>query len=310
MHALGVFPARGRKGKSTLVLKPLRLQSTRQRFMRLWRAGKPQADLKTTNQTEIAKMKIGVMNNPSHSVYDDTIAFGKAGYEFIDLTIEGPEALHIDTGKMASLLEQYDLAITGHTDPCLPWAYPVPKIRRACLEELERCARIFSALGAKVMNVHPCYVSPPAMRSSIIELNIEALKPIAQMAISHDLTLAFENFTAPFDRVATFQRVFSEVENVDLHLDFGHANMGRDNHETFCRHLGAHITHVHFSDNRGTADHHMPLGVGNIDWENAVNQLKATGYDGTITLEVFCDDTKMLFKFLDLSRKFVLELWQ
>jgi len=254
-------------------------------------------------------MKIGVMNNPSRAVYDETIAFGKAGFDFIDLTIEGPRALDVDIAKMGALLRQYDLAVTGHTDPCLPWAYPIPEIRQACLNELERCARIFSALGATIMNIHPCYVSPPAMRASIIELNIEALKPIVQMASCHDLTIAFENFTAPFDRITTFQRMFSEVEELRLHLDFGHANMGRNNHEVFCQQLGEYIAHVHFSDNRATADHHMPLGVGNIDWKNAVNSLKATGYDGTITLEVFCGDSRMLFKYLDLSRRYVQELW-
>ena len=255
-------------------------------------------------------MKIGVMNNPSHPVYDEVIAFGKAGFDFIDLTIEGPEARNVDTDKMGSLLKQYNLGITGHTDPCLPWAYPVPEIRQACLKELERCARIFAALGASIMNIHPCYFSPPAMRRSIIELNIEALRPIVQMAFAYNLTIAFENFTSPFDRVTTFKRVLHDVENLSLHLDFGHANLGRDNHKVFCRNLGEHITHVHFSDNRATADHHMPLGVGNIDWENAVNELKATGYDGSITLEVFCDDSQMLYKYLDMSRRYVQKLWQ
>jgi len=250
------------------------------------------------------------MNNPSKSIYDEAIAIGKAGYDFIDLTIEGPQAMDVDTEKMGSILKQYNLALTGHTDPCLPWAYPIQEIRQACLNELERCARIFSALGARIMNIHPCYFCPPAMRSSIIELNIEALMPIVKMASSHELTIAFENFKPPFDRVATFNRLLSEVQGLSLHLDFGHANMGKNNHEVFCKQLGSAITHVHFSDNRATADHHMPLGVGSIDWKNAVDTLRAIGYDGTITLEVFCNDSQMLYQYLDLSRKYVLELWQ
>jgi sugar phosphate isomerase/epimerase len=86
--------------------------------------------------------------------------------------------------------------------------------------------------------------------------------------------------------------------------------MGKNNHEVFCKQLGSAITHVHFSDNRATADHHMPLGVGSIDWKNAVDALKAIGYDGTITLEVFCNDSQMLYQYLDLSRKYVQKLWQ
>jgi len=263
----------------------------------------------TALQREVMRMKIGVMNNPSKSIYDETVAVGKAGFDFVDLTIEGPRAIQVDIEKMRSILERYDLFVTGHTDPCLPYAYPIDAIRQACLHELERCAGIFAALGAKIMNVHPCYFCPPAMRPNLVQLNIEALAPIVKMAAAHGLTVVFENFKAPFDRIATFKMLLERVPGLSLHLDFGHANMGADDYEGFCRQLGRHIGHVHFSDNRATGDHHMPLGVGNIDWKKAVQALKNTGYDGSITLEVFCDDSGMLFPYLDLSRRLVLDLW-
>ena len=70
-------------------------------------------------------MKIGVMNHPAKSVYDEVRSFGKAGFDFVDLTIEGPKARNVDTEKMRPILKHYNLALTGHTDPCLPWAYPI-----------------------------------------------------------------------------------------------------------------------------------------------------------------------------------------
>ena len=255
-------------------------------------------------------MKIGVMNNPAKSVYDEVISFGKARFDFLDLTIEGPAAMDVDAAKLRPILDRYGMSVTGHTDPCLPYAYPIQLIREACLKELERCAGIFCALGAGIMNIHPCYFCPPAMRALLVELNIDALKPIVEMASSYGLTIALENYKAPFDRVSTFKELLQKVAGLSLHLDFGHANMGKNNHASFCQQLGSAITHVHFSDNRATADHHMPLGVGNIDWKNAVATLKATGYDGTITLEVFCDDSQMRFRYLALSRNYLLELWQ
>lgn len=254
-------------------------------------------------------MKIGVMNHPSKPVYDEVRSFGNARFDFVDLTLEGPNAYIVNPEKLRPLLDHYRLTVTGHTDPCLPWAYPIREVRKACFKELERCAGIFSALGAKIMNIHPCYFCPPAMRPLLVELNIEALIPIVEMAESCGLTLVMENFKAPFDRVGVFDSILAEVPGLKLHLDFGHANMGRDHHEVFCRKLGKHIQHVHFSDNRSTADHHMPLGVGNINWKNAVHSLKTIGYDETITLEVFCDDPTMLFQYLDLSRRLVLDLW-
>lgn len=254
-------------------------------------------------------MKIGIMNNPSKSVCDEAVSCGKAGFEFLDLTIEGPNATTIDVAMLQPILVSYGLSVTGHTDPCLPYAYPVQQVRDACLRELKRCARIFSALGASVMNIHPCYFCPPAMRNDLVAFNIEALKPVVEIAASHGLTVVLENYKAPFDRVSTFKKVLTAVPDLKLHLDFGHANFGLDNHEVFCRELGEYIQHVHFSDNRSRADDHMPLGVGTIDWKNAVNSLKATGYDGAITLEVFCNDPYMHYKYLDMSRNLVLELW-
>jgi sugar phosphate isomerase/epimerase len=254
-------------------------------------------------------MKIGVMNNPTKSVYEEVTAFGEARFDFVDLTIEGPAALEIDVVKLQAMIDSYGMSITGHTDPCLPYAYPIQAIRNACLAELERCAKIFSALGSGVMNIHPSYFCPPAMRNNIIDLNVEALKPIVEMAAPYGLTVVLENFKAPFDRVSTIKGMMDEVPGLALHLDFGHTNFGKDNHYVFCKKLGRDIRHVHFSDNRGREDNHMPLGVGSINWHNAVKSLKAIDYDETITLEVFCDDAAMLVKYLDLSRKLVLDLW-
>ena len=253
-------------------------------------------------------MKIGVMNDPSVSVYEEIARIGKAEFDFVDLTIEGPN-LHFDADRVGALFDRYHLTVIGHTDPCLPYAYPVNGIREACLKELERCARLFADLGTHIMNIHPCYSAPPRRKPDLIAMNIEALKPIAEMVGRLGITLVLENFRAPFDCVENFRRILAEVPELGVHLDFGHANIGADNGEAFCRHLPHAIRHVHFSDNRAYDDHHMPLGVGNVDWRKAVDALKMIRYDGTITLEVFCDDSSVLFDYLDISRRLVLNLW-
>ena len=254
-------------------------------------------------------MKIGVMNNPAVPVCDEIGLFAAANYDFVDLTMEGPNAIQVDVKRVRALLDQSGMTVVGHTDPCLPYAYPIQGIRDACLKELERCAEVFAELGAEVMNIHPCYFTPPAMRAAMVELNVEALNPVSEMAASHGLTLVLENFSAPFDSVSVFEQALSQVPGLKLHLDFGHTNFGRDDHDAFCSRLGSMIRHVHFSDNRARNDDHLPLGVGNIDWKHAVDALKKAGYDGTITLEVFCADPHMRFEYLELSRQLVLEHW-
>ena len=256
----------------------------------------------------VVPMKIGVMNNPSASVYDQVEAIGKANFDFVDLTIEGP-ALDFDLARIRAILDQYGMFVVGHTDPCLPYAYPIKAVRDACLQELERCAKLFSALGAEMMNIHPCYSAPPRMKKDLIEHNIEALKPIVHMAATHGLTVVLENYKRPFDTVSNFKTLLKEVPGLGIHLDIGHTNMGRDSGQSFCQFLGHHIVHVHFSDNRATEDHHMPIGVGTVDWRKTVSALKDIGYDGTITLEVFCGTHEVLFSYLETSKQFVLDLW-
>ncbi len=69
-----------------------------------------------------------------------------------------------------------------------------------------------------------------------------------------------------------------------------------------------HVNHEFIDSYRGPTpipnrfDDHMPLGVGTVDWKKAVRLLKASGYDSTITLVVFCNDPDMQYKYLDMSR--------
>jgi sugar phosphate isomerase/epimerase len=254
-------------------------------------------------------MKIGMMNNPSNSVYKETEKCGKAGFDFLDLTLEGPNASDVDVQRLKAVLDEYELGIIGHTDPCLPWSYPVPGIRDACLKELERCARIFARLGAGVMNIHPCYACPPGMKAQRVAFHMEALPAVVDMAASYGLTLVLENYGAPFDRVSVFTELITRVPGLKLHLDFGHTNFGKNGHKLFCETLGEHLVHVHFSDNRGRTDDHLPLGIGTVDWRQAVDALKAISYDNTITLEIFCNDPQMQIAYLDLNLKMIRGLW-
>src|ERR1700751_881594 len=63
-----------------------------------------------------------------------------------------------------------------------------------------------------------------------------------------------------------------------------------DRWDEYLDRLGSKLRHVHLSENDGTADQHLPLGAAprsTTDWPQHVKKLKATGYDGTITLAVF-----------------------
>ncbi|HAX99017.1 MAG TPA: sugar phosphate isomerase/epimerase [Candidatus Atribacteria bacterium] len=255
-------------------------------------------------------MKVGIMNNPRALIIDEIKAIGEAGYDFVDLTIEAPKAQTLEIDMTKQFLKNYHLSVVGHTDPNIPYAYPIKGIRGACLDEFKRCAELFAQLEAKIMNIHPSYSCPITMEKSLVDLNIETLGPILETVEAFGLTLVLENFTAPFDSVITFRRMLKELPGLKVHLDFGHGNIGRENGVIFCQEFQRDIAHVHFSDNRGSDDHHMPLGVGSIDWKGAIQALKSISYDGGITLEVFSHDPSVRFKYLEISRNLLNSFWE
>ena len=65
-------------------------------------------------------------------------------------------------------------------------------------------------------------------------------------------------------------------------------------HFVILERYGNRLRHVHLHDNRGTGDDHLPLGAGTLDLTGCIRALKASGYDDTITLEVFTPDTQLV----------------
>jgi sugar phosphate isomerase/epimerase len=74
-----------------------------------------------------------------------------------------------------------------------------------------------------------------------------------------------------------------------VHLDIPHAftSGGMKSVIDYINLFSDKITHVHWHDNHGNRDEHLPIGAGLIDHPKAFKALKNIGYDRTITLEVF-----------------------
>ena len=87
--------------------------------------------------------------------------------------------------------------------------------------------------------------------------------------------------------------VLDAVPDLRYCLDVGHAHLDNltDGARTYLAALADRLGLVHVHDNHGghgeTGDEHLPFGKGTIDLERDVKALKARGYDGPATLEIF-----------------------
>jgi sugar phosphate isomerase/epimerase len=255
-------------------------------------------------------MQIGTMNHPGRDLLQEIREITSMGMEFIDLTLEPPlsSAHNLDIPAVQAALQAAGLGIVGHTAYYLPLCSPFESLRQAAVVELKSCLQAFAKLGAKWMNIHPDRQAPLHEPGFIIERNLRTLQEILPLARDLGVGLMIENLPGSFNNVRQLGEILDPVPELGLHLDIGHANL-RTEHNTADEILaayGSRLRHVHLHDNKGgNSDLHLPLGAGNLDTAHYVRSLKASGYDATITLEVFSPDRR----YLAYSRDVLRTLW-
>ncbi len=77
-------------------------------------------------------------------------------------------------------------------------------------------------------------------------------------------------------------------------FDIGHAYMegGNDAIKRFLKTHGELVSHLHVHDARSRGDTHLPVGAGEIAFEEHSPMLQE--FEGTVAIEVFTDDTALL----------------
>jgi len=255
-------------------------------------------------------MLIGTMNHPGRDVVSEVETIAALGFDFVDLTLEPPLAgsWQIEAKAVRAALERNHLQLVGHTAYYLPLCHPFESIRRAAVEELKICLKVFAALGAKWVNFHPDFHAPFHERQFIIKRNLQSIGELLQSAREVGVRLMVENLPGIFNSVQQVAELLEPFPELGLHLDIGHANLMVEYNTTdeLLRAYGTRLSHVHLHYNKGaSADLHLPLGAGTLDTKYYVCALQAVGYDSTISLEVFTPDRH----YLVYSREVLRRVW-
>ena len=255
-------------------------------------------------------MQIGAMNHPGEPLARELAWMAELKLEFIDLTLEPPAAAtwQLRPAEVASMLRDHNLSVVGHTAYYLPIGHSFESVRKAAVEELKRAAEFFAKIGAKWMNVHPDGHAPFVEERSVVLRNIESLRELVEFAHPLGVGIMLENVPGRFNNSLQLTPIFDAVPQLGLHLDIGHSNLAveRNTATELITQFGRRLAHVHVHDNRGGhADLHLAVGMGQIDLKKHVRELRASGYDQTITLEVFAADRH----FLAYSRDRLREMW-
>ena len=250
-------------------------------------------------------MQLGMMNDPQRNALEEARWAAGHGFDFLDLTIEGPAAAReqIDARAIRQVLADAGMGVVGHTAWFLPLASPIERVRRAAIEEVVATLPIFAGLGATLVNVHIARTVKTFGPEATARFNGASFAELAERAEPYGIRIMAEHPPDPGVSIADIRAILQADERLGFHLDVGHANVGSDRLEELLNAFADRLCHVHLSDNRGRDDDHMPLGAGNIDWRRAIRLIKHSGYDGTITLEVFAQERDYLLQSAEKVRQ-------
>ena len=166
-------------------------------------------------------------------------------------------------------------------------------VRHAWILEAMREIRTAEKLGIDVINFHANLngMFYGEKRKILLDNMVKSLREIVRYAEKLKIHVMLENvpLSNGIHDVVEFKYIVDSVSSLFVHLDIPHAftSGGMKSVIDYINTFREKIVHIHWHDNHGRKDEHLPIGEGLIDHEKAVRALKDIYYDRTITLEVF-----------------------
>jgi sugar phosphate isomerase/epimerase len=169
---------------------------------------------------------------------------------------------------------------------------PEPNYRQVRIDHTKRALDLCAELGAPHITTEPGGpLAPGQSRQEAINLFVEVLKPLAQHAHDRGVLLLIE--PEPDLLLETTDQYLEVAErlnapSIGLNFDVGHAFCVREDLPRAITKLAPHIRHYHLEDIAATrVHHHLIPGTGAIDFAEVVSAIRATGYDGWLTVELY-----------------------
>jgi D-psicose/D-tagatose/L-ribulose 3-epimerase len=215
-----------------------------------------------------------------------------SGLDGLEIPMFDPEKLPINGIRRAFEENELDCTVCAILPPGINPISPEREIRNRSVAHLKRCIDAASAMGARLLG-GPLFAPIgylPGHRPTKDEWSwaVEVFQNLGEALALTDLTLSIEPVNRSetfFLRTAEEGVQFCELvgdPHVGVTIDTFHANIEERSIAAAIRSLGAHLRHIHASENdRG------PLGRGHVPFNEIMMTLKDVGYQGYVMIEGF-----------------------
>jgi sugar phosphate isomerase/epimerase len=238
-----------------------------------------------------------MLTNPSNEILSEIVKIYELDFDYVELGIEGPEGnpqiINEKKNEITRLLQHFNQKPIGHTAHWIDLCSDSDYVRHAWILETMREIRTAKIVEIDLINFHAnlngMYYGEK--RKILLDNMVKSLREIERYAEKHKIRVMLENvpLSNGIHDVVEFKYIIDNVPSLLVHLDIPHAftSGGMKSVLDYINTFRDRIIHLHWHDNHGRKDEHLPIGEGLIEHEKAVRALKDIDYDRTITLEVF-----------------------
>lgn len=222
--------------------------------------------------------------------------------DFVELALgEGEVPLEdLDEEQIRQDLEDAGLDLVVHLPFRQPLYTGVEELDEALVDYFDRLLEFSSELDAEKAVVHVDCRYTVEIQESIDGL-VNQMTVINSLGEEYDVEICFENVNVGSIHGITIHELgeICREEEFSMCLDTGHgfAEVGQEELEMFIAEYGETVSHLHLQDTREGEDLHLPIGVGEIEFDKLEEFLR--DFEGTRCMEIFCTDEE----YLEISRE-------
>lgn len=237
-------------------------------------------------------MLIGFPTHPRREILSEIDWIARHGFQFADVCLEPDLAAaeNVDPVAIRAALQAHRLQAVGHMAWYLPIGSAMPQMRQAAIDAAELYLTVFSKIEVRGVTIHADWPSRLFKVEEGVRWQIESLRRVLQITDRLGLRLFYEPVPHKHDSADNIARVLDALPDLCCHLDLGHCNLWGKSPAALIRRFAGRLHHIHMNDNDGVNDLHLPPGTGTVDWPSVFQALRESGYDGTLTLEIFSSD--------------------
>ena len=250
---------------------------------------------------DLRRFGFNIFSAPVEDVLYYTVSSGLGHIEInMTSTHSGLESFNLQrVRRIREFTQKHAIGLSLHLPSKTNLADIIPPFRRSGIRYLKSAVELAAALQASHITLHMgnFYWFPVErwMRRNALKRFADSLNSVLQHLERNQVILSLENvvsiphgsdFFFLGDNIEDFMTLFQVLPSKQLQfcLDTGHANMG-EGVDAYIERFSNRLNALHFHDNNGSNDEHLPVGQGSVDWERLAELLMQCKFEGPLISE-------------------------